>query len=456
MAYIDSTLGIGFYVAGAWLYASGTNVAAAMGAWMYGDGADGPAHIPAPSNPIVRQLTDVLVQVATNIIYSPTASFTSDDVGLFLDDVFNTADGGQQLLQPGTLIQSVIDSTHAQLNRWPVRDSFGGLAGTLDVVNVGDSTIYPGFYTTVTIDDGATAKFGASKGWLGGFNYTGDVGDGANWTTPNPVLPFGAGGAGPSLGGFAGDVATIDMWQVFGDPGLIGSAGLGVDAGNPIFMALGDGQRFFCCSEHFEINGAIDLSGTDASGSVPATSGQFYSGGDPTTPFIILSFVRNLMGGTGGGDGGAQAAGSNGYFGGAALTTDPLKIRDGLTPMYTSPGGGYGAPDIIDGSLKGGAGGDGGKAFAVYAKHLIHGSDNNYILTGGAGGDGTPGGNNGGGGGGSDGWWMTISDDITGTANIEGGGGAGGAGQGTGVDGNPGTPGFVIHYLPGGFSIESA
>jgi hypothetical protein len=112
-----------------------------------------------------------------------------------------------------------------------------------------------------------------------------------------------------------------------------------------------------------------------------------------------------------------------------------------------------------DGTNFGGGGGSGGVYAIICARHIVHGPDNLYLLKGG---DGGPGGDDGtgstghgdcgGGAAGGNAWWMTISDDITGVANIDNTLGSGGAHCGTGAnvaatvvgDSAPSTPLTVV------------
>ena len=156
---------------------SETPAASPLGQWFYGNGVDGPVHIPAPGDPLVRTITDA-TWTSDNpfVLTSPSqASFTSADVGLLLATPLPSSNTMAVGLLGGTKIMSVIDSQNVEINFPVVTDDVGDILGSISSIVIGDSTLYPGMYSDVTVDVGATmyggdpmSMFNAqSKGALG-------------------------------------------------------------------------------------------------------------------------------------------------------------------------------------------------------------------------------------------------------------------------------------------------
>lgn len=133
---------------------STTAFSSAIAAATYGDGSDGPIlFVPTPQQ---RTVTDATLTPGSTTIQSATANFTNADIGLVLADGagFPGTPSGLQIIPPGTRIKSVTDSTHAVMTGKPQNIT----AVTInDTVLIGSTEFWPGSYSSVTIQTGATA-----------------------------------------------------------------------------------------------------------------------------------------------------------------------------------------------------------------------------------------------------------------------------------------------------------
>lgn len=114
-----------------------------FGTWMYGDGSDGPLKFTASP----RTVSDASLTTGSSVITSATADFTEADVGLICDDWLT----GENALMPGSIIQSVTNSTTVVIN------TVAENTITDDTIIIGNSTFAPGNYSSITIPTGATA-----------------------------------------------------------------------------------------------------------------------------------------------------------------------------------------------------------------------------------------------------------------------------------------------------------
>jgi len=179
-----------------------------------------------------------------------------------------------------------------------------------------------------------------------------------------------------------------------------------------------------CAGEYF-INGTVDLSGQGAA---------INHGGTGSPNLSSLEGYWGPLSGTGGNSANATGGTGGTVYGTGSVQAQPVVV---LSLIHSISQSGFvfggGTPGAGDGSNNGGDGGNNGLGLAICAKSIVHGPDALYLLSGQPG-HAASAGDCGGGGGGADGWWVTISDTLTGTPAITGGGGPGGAHSGTGTN----------------------
>jgi len=380
-------------------------VTSSYGDWIYGSGADGAFTVKA-----ARTVTDgVLGSNGTFLTFSSaTANFVSGDVGQPIACLTSGSWPAPPI--PHFVITSIVSGTEVVLNAY--KPAWLGYVFPTPVsgltVRIG-GMILQGQYTDLTIPLGVTARLSP---------YTYDVAvTGTVFLSTNIV----------------GEVLSI--------------------------------ASLFQCTGTFTIDGTLDLSGANGSGTTAGISadqcgGGFGSPGTTSTGANAnLDATGNQTNGPTGAPGGSGTSGLGGagsapFY--AFLWLNPAFLVPSLTFIITGTfsilsgigdlnggGGGSGSGDGVTNS--GGASGEGGVGAVIVARHVVHGGANNYNLQGGNGANGEAAGCGGGGGGGM-GWWVTISDDLTGTANITGTGGTGGTAGGAGgtAGGNGDTsPGHV-------------
>jgi hypothetical protein len=230
------------------------------------------------------------------------------------------------------------------------------------------------------------------------------------------------------------------------DVTIVAGATVTVD---PAPLVTGLTPVLVCCSGTFTINGTVDLRGQSRVDRLD-NLGFAELPPDPdldSNPAVVAPAPDAIFPGGGGGSSSVRPGSPAGSL--SNRVRHPLNAY-----MRPYPGAsGIGVSGSPDDTYYGGAPGDPGNWFLLFAKTISHGVNNLYRLDGG---NGAPGGDDGtgstghgncGGGGGGGGWWLTISDVLIGSANESGTGGAGGAGSGTGGNGTAGTTGHGIHYL---------
>lgn len=307
------------------------------------------------------------------------------------------------------------------------------------------------------------------KGDTGDTGPTGATGAAGVTGAQGPAGATGAQGPqgeiGPQGPAFAG---SFGAW-IYGngeDGELVCTDGMEIQPGNYTSVTIPEGVTVtvpwaidevpvIYCTGTWTINGTVDLRGIDALDRNPVEPVHGVGGAfDPGVGYNVMGVAHAPFQGGNGGDGGAGPQGS----------PAPIVSRSVLNPirlLVWAPLGGaywvrdYGTGGSGSGDLTnyGGAGGQSGKFFGLFARHVVHGPNNLYLIQGG---QGAPGGDDGtgstghgdcgGGGGGAAGWWVKVYDTTTGTVGVTGGGGLGGPGCGTGTAGSPGMDGGPIHY----------
>lgn len=293
----------------------------------YGTGQDGPAVVPATS----RTVTDAVLTPGSATLTSDTADFTDDDLNTFLSDDPNVLAFGLGAINPGTRILAVISATEVTMTE-AANASADSAAD--DYVAIGYNVVQGGLaYTDVTIEEGATFVLqpGKTAGALDG-----------------PIL-FGTG------------TFTID-----GALDLSGGDADGIESGTNPLGPANDGAA-----------------GTTGAGTV--------GGADVDYPYAP---------GTGGAGGSGSTASPNDTPGGptlifpkwsVSLANDPMVIRSGSNQyangLFSGPWPGCpGSSGGGDGVNSSGGGGGAGLGALIAFPHIVHGPENNYILTGGNGG----------------------------------------------------------------------
>lgn len=476
---------------------------------IYGTGQDGPAVVPATS----RTVTDAVLTPGSATLTSDTADFTDDDLNTFLSDDPNVLAFGLGAINPGTRILAVISATEVTMTE-AANASADSAAD--DYVAIGYNVVQGGLaYTDVTIEEGATFVLqpGKTAGALdgpilfgtgtftidGALDLSGGDADGIESGT-NPLGPANDGAAGttgagtvggadvdypyaPGTGGAGGSGSTASPNDTPGGPTLIFPKWSVSLANDPMVIRSGSNQY---------ANGLFSGPWPGCPGSSGGGDGVNSSGGGGGAglgaliafPHIVHGPENNyiLTGGNGG-----TPVDTVATLGADSPVTLPLTIDTGTNDEFVYTPAATGIPEIFTmapvtlatladaltamGAAVGSSAeafstlvtpSDGGDGFIELTTVATGSAQNGSTISFGAndvaadlGFTGNPdtfsnaldAGNCGGGGGGAAGWWMTISQDLTGTANITGAGGVGGAGSGTGTNGAPGSDGFVIHVI---------